>query len=50
MSNLSEEERRKILESSPVGTWALLMVVCGGMVAAWLLMYYGVFMPRGYVG
>ncbi len=50
MNNLTEEERKKILESSPVGTWALMIVVSSGMVIAWLLMYYGVFLPRGPIG
>lgn len=50
MSNLSEDEREKILNSSPVGTWALMLIVSGGMVFAWLLMYYGVFLPRGHIG
>ena len=50
MNELSDEERKKILESSPIGTWALMLVVSGGMVFAWLLMYYGVFLPRGYIG
>lgn len=49
MNHLSDEERKKILESSPVGTWALMLMVSGGMVAAWLLMYYGVFLPRGHI-
>lgn len=47
MEQISEEERKKILESSPVGTFALLSVVIGGMVIAWLFLYYGVFIPRG---
>jgi len=50
MNNLKEEERQKILQSSPVGTWALLLIVGGGMVIAWLMMYYGVFLPRGHIG
>jgi len=50
MNPLSEEERKKILESSPVGTWALMLTVCSGMLIAWLLMYYGVFLPRGHIG
>ncbi|MDT4329639.1 hypothetical protein ACQE3E_05175 [Methylomonas sp. MED-D] len=50
MTRLSEEERKKILESSPVGTWALMLIVSGGMLIAWLLMYYGVFLPRGHIG
>ena len=49
MEHMSEEERKKILESSPVGTFALLSVVIGGMAIAWLFMYYGVFMPRGII-
>jgi len=34
-------------EFSPVGTWALLCLVASGMVAAWLFLYFGVFLPRG---
>ena len=49
MEQMKEEERKKILESSPVGTFALLSVVIGGMVIAWLFMYYGVFIPRGFI-
>jgi len=47
MKPLSEEEREKILNSSPVGTWALMITVGVGMVVAWLFLYYGVFLPRG---
>jgi hypothetical protein len=47
MDQMSEEERQQILESSPVGTFALMSVVIGGMVVAWLFLYYGVFLPRG---
>lgn len=47
MSPLSEEERQKIIKSPPVGTWALMITVSMGMVAAWLFLYYGVFLPRG---
>lgn len=47
MEPMSEEERKQILESPPVGTFALLSVVIGGMVIAWLFLYYGVFLPRG---
>ena len=50
MSQLSEEERQKIINSSPVGTWALMLTVSLGMVAAWLFLYYGVFLPRGAIG
>jgi hypothetical protein len=34
-------------EFAPVGTWALLCLVAVGMVAAWLFLYFGVFLPRG---
>jgi hypothetical protein len=50
MNELSEEERQKILTSSPVGTWALLLTVGGAMTLAWLFIYFGVFLPRGPVG
>lgn len=46
---MNEDERKKILHSSPVGTWALMLIVSGGMVIAWLFLYYGVFIPRGIV-
>lgn len=44
---MTEEDRKKIIESSPVGTFALMATVVGGMVMAWLFLYYGVFLPRG---
>jgi len=47
---LSEEERQKIIKSSPVGTWILMIIVSAGMVVAWLFLYYGVFLPRGAIG
>lgn len=46
---MSDEERKKILESAPVGTWALMLTVSAGMVVAWLFLYYGVFIPRGII-
>ena len=47
MDRMTEKERQRILESPPVGTWALLLIVGAGMVVAWLFLYYGVFLPRG---
>ncbi len=47
MAELNEEEKQKILNSAPVGTWALMLMVSAGMVIAWLFLYYGVFIPRG---
>ena len=49
MQTLSEEERERILKSSPKGTWALMIMVGVSMVLAWLFLYFGVFMPRGIV-
>ncbi len=46
---MDEEERQRILESSPVGTFALLAVVIGSMVIAWMFLYFGVFVPRGII-
>jgi hypothetical protein len=46
---MNEKERQHILESSPVGTFALLAAVIGSMVIAWLFLYFGVFIPRGIV-
>jgi hypothetical protein len=50
MNELSEEERQKIIHSPPIGTWALTIIVGLSMVAAWLFIYYGVFLPRGAIG
>ncbi|CAA9890365.1 conserved hypothetical protein [Candidatus Methylobacter favarea] len=47
MDKMSEEDRKRIIESPPVGTFALMAMVIGGMVVAWAFLYYGVFLPRG---
>ncbi len=47
MSELSEQERNKIIESPPVGTWVLMLSVGIGFAVAWLFLYFGVFIPRG---
>ncbi len=49
MDQISDEERKKILESPPVGTWTLMLTVAVGMVVGWLFIYYGVFLPRGVI-
>lgn len=49
MAQISAEERKKIEESSPVGTWVLMLLVGGGMVIGWLFLYFGVFLPRGII-
>jgi hypothetical protein len=47
MNPMSEEERKQILESPPIGTLALMSTVIIGMLLAWAFLYYGVFLPRG---
>ncbi len=47
MSEEKEDKPGSAPEFSPVGTWALLCLVTFGMVAAWLFLYFGVFLPRG---
>jgi hypothetical protein len=49
MNQLNEEERKKILESAPIGTWVLMLTVGISMVSGWLFLYYGVFLPRGII-
>ncbi|MGR9086805.1 MAG: hypothetical protein ACU841_07000 [Gammaproteobacteria bacterium] len=47
MAPFSEEERNKIINGPPTGTWALMLIVSLSMLAAWLFIYFGVFIPRG---
>lgn len=47
MDNLSDEERKRILERPPIAAFIMMSVTMGGMVIAWLFLYYGVFLPRG---
>jgi hypothetical protein len=47
MDKMTEEDRKRILESPPLGAFALMSVAVGGMIVAWLFLYYGVFLPRG---
>lgn len=49
MNQRNEEERKKILESAPIGTWVLMLTVGISMVIGWLFLYYGVFLPRGII-
>jgi hypothetical protein len=49
MSELNEEERKKIIETSPIGTWVLMLTVGISMVLGWMFLYYGVFLPRGII-
>ena len=47
--HLSEEEQKKVLESPPRGTWAILLVFGVLFTAGWLAMYFGLFLARGTV-
>lgn len=47
MTELSEEEQRRILEAPPRGTGALLVVVGTAMLVGWLYFFFGVFMSHG---
>ena len=47
---MSSENRPSSIDTQvPVGTWVLLCLVALGMTAAWLFLYFGVFLPRGEV-
>jgi len=49
MTEISEAERKKIIESSPMGTWVLMLTVGISMVIGWMFLYYGVFLSRGMI-
>jgi hypothetical protein len=40
MLNMTPEEEKRILESRPAGTWAVLAVYGALTVIAWLLLWY----------
>lgn len=47
METPSEEEKQKILNSPPKGTLAVMLVFGVVFLLAWLLMYFGRFLPHG---
>ena len=47
MSQLTPEEEQKILEGSPMGTFALLLVFAAIMVAGWAFMFFYMFLANG---
>lgn len=38
------------LQDTPKGTWALVLMAAALFFAAWLGMYFGLFMPRQVIG
>lgn len=44
-----ENQQQEPAGFAPVGTWVLLCIVALAMAAAWLFLYFGVFLPRGTV-
>jgi hypothetical protein len=49
MAVRNENETQDAPGFTPTGTWVLLCLVAAAMVAAWLFLYFGVFLPRGAV-
>lgn len=47
MSDMSDEQQRRLLEEPPRGTWALILVVGFAMLAGWLYFFFGLFMSHG---
>ena len=47
MNQLTPEEEKKILESPPLGTFALMLLVGALIFAGWLYMFFGMFMEHG---
>jgi hypothetical protein len=47
MAELSEDEQRRILESPPKGTWAVILVIGIAMLLSWLYFFFGLFMSHG---
>jgi hypothetical protein len=47
MSQLTPDEEKKALDSSPRGTFALLLVFAALMVAGWAFMFFYRFLAHG---
>ncbi len=47
MTELSEDEQRRILEAPPKGTWAVILVIGIAMLLSWLYFFFGLFMSHG---
>jgi uncharacterized protein HemX len=49
MNKPSPDEEKKILESSPTGTFALLLLMAAVFALGWAFMYFGRFLEHGAV-
>jgi hypothetical protein len=49
MSELSEEEQKKIMESPPKGTFAIIMIIGLVFAVAWMALFFGRFLAHGQV-
>jgi hypothetical protein len=49
MSKLTPDEEKRILESPPKGTLALLLLMAAIFAVAWAYMYFGRFLEHGAV-
>ena len=47
MNQLTPEEEKKILDSPPVGTFALMLLVGALIAAGWAYMFFGMFLENG---
>jgi len=47
MNQLSPEEEQKILDSPPVGTFALMVLVGALIFIGWVYMFFGIFLEHG---
>jgi hypothetical protein len=47
VGELTEEQKREILEAPPRGTWAIILLIGLAMLAGWLYFFFGLFMSHG---
>ena len=47
MNQLTPEEEKKILDSPPLGTFTLLLLVGALLLAGWAFMFFGMFLQHG---
>jgi hypothetical protein len=47
MTDLTEEEQRRILATPPKGTLAIILLIGLGLILAWLYFFFGLFMSHG---